>query len=119
MASVRVRYALAVVAAGWAVHVAGCATAIKTASEPVASARPERRARTVDTINDVCPITGFAVDPHGPVALYRNVAVGFCSPSCVRPWMMLTEKEKRQRIGNVTLNPRMKNWGRIPRDPFR
>ncbi len=119
MASVRLRYALAVVAAGWAVLVAGCATAMQVESEPVASARPERRTRTVDTINDVCPITGFAVDPHGPAALYRNVAVGFCSPSCVRPWMMLTDKEKRQRIGNVTLNPRMKNWGRIPRDPFR
>ncbi len=118
MASVRARYALAV-AAGFAVLMAGCATAMKADPATARSPRPARPRRTVNTVNDVCPISGLEVDPHAPVALYQNVAVGFCGPRCVREWMMLTDKEKRRRIGTVTLNPRMRSWGRIPRDPFK
>ena len=123
MLSSRVRLAIAA-AAGWAVIMSGCATGAKAQSgRSVAvgrsSARSPAPSRAIDTINDICPISGRPVQPNGPVALYQGLEVGFCSRKCVRPWITLSDGDKRKLIAKVASDARMRNWGPLPRNPFR
>ena len=110
------RFATAV-ALGFAVLMSGCATdkGANSQSRYRASARPT----AVDTVNTICPISGRAVQPHAPVALFQGMAVGFCGRGCPTAWMMRTDSQKRELIAGVASDPRVRAWGPPPRDPFR
>ncbi len=111
--SSRARYATTV-AAGWVVLLSGCATGVDAQS-----GNPAARPRTIATVNDTCPISGRSIQPHAPVALYQGLVVGFCGRKCVRAWMMRSDAAKRELIAGVASDPRLRNWGPPPRDPFR
>ena len=116
----RTRYltTLTSVAVAWAVLMSGCATgdgANAHSGQRRASARPT----AVGTVNTICPISGRAVRPDAPVALFQGAAIGFCGPRCPRAWMMRSDAQKRELIAGVASDPRVRVWGPPPRDPFR
>ena len=112
----RARITTFALAVGWAVLMSACAAGEKVRSEPSArSSRPT----SVQTVNSTCPISGRPVEPDAPVALFQGLAIGFCGKGCVRPWMMRSDYEKRQLIAQVASDPRMRQWGPPPRNPFR
>lgn len=103
--------------AGWAVLLAGCAGGRSTKETAVAPA-PEPRA-VVRTVNAVCPISGRPVAADAPVAMYRNVVVGFCCPVCVQPWMELDDEQKHGILRKIAPNAKLGHRRTTPRNPFR
>ncbi len=115
--SSRARYAITG-AVGWAVLMSGCATD-GAANAHGGRQGPSARPTAVATVNTICPISGRAVQPDAPVALYQGLGVGFCGRKCVRTWMARSDTEKRELIAGVASDPRLRNWGPPPRNPFR
>lgn len=114
--SSRARYAATVVV-GWAVLMSGCAT--DKGADAHGRHRPSARPTAVRTVNTICPISGRAVQPGAPVALFQGMAIGFCGPKCPSAWMMRNDTAKRELIAGVASDPRVRVWGPPPRDPFR
>ncbi len=112
--SSRARYAT-MVAGGWVALMSGCVTSGVNSQ----SGKPAARPRAIVTVNDTCPISGRSIQPDAPVALYQGLGVGFCGRKCVRAWMARSDTEKRELIAGVASDPRLRNWGPPPRNPFR
>ena len=49
---------------------------------------------SMGAVNDVCPISGRAVDPIAPTVEYQGKDVGFCCGGCVSPWDKMSDTEK-------------------------
>ena len=121
--SSRVTHGVAAAVVGWAGIMAGCATGQQAQSKPPAApsraAKPERSPRTIRTVNSICPMSGLPVEADAPIALYRNVAVGFCCRRCLSPWTLLTDREKREILLDIAPDAELSHRRTPPRNVFR
>ncbi len=102
--------------AGCAFLLAGCASGKRAQSGPAA---PAAATPAIRTANSVCPISGRPVSADAPVAMYRNVVVGFCCPACVKPWTELSDTEKHQILTRIAPETEPGHHRATPRNPFR
>ncbi len=64
-------------------------------------------------------MSGLPVGDDGGVAMYRNAVVGFCCRRCVEPWMLLSDREKRQILAEIAPNTELSFRTTPRRNPFR
>ena len=81
MARTRNLAGLGILAAAGLFALPGCATTDKADASSGA-------------VNDICPISGRAINPNGPTVEFQGKTVGFCTSGCVSPWDKMSYAEK-------------------------